>query len=115
MARIWWGSRLFKQRSGYAYRRLTGDREVLWQKSYYDHVLRRDEDLSDAARYIWGNPVRAGLVDNARDYPYSGSLTIGDEWKVEGGGLKSSATGMRVSVASVAEGFSLPRPTPVEG
>ena len=76
--------RLFKQRSGYAYRRLTGDPEVLWQKSYYDHVLRRDEDLHAAARYVWGNPVRGGLVENARDYPYSGSLTIGGEWQVEG-------------------------------
>jgi putative transposase len=76
--------RLFKQLSGYAYRRLTGDPEVRWQKSYYDHVLRRDEDLHAAARYVWGNPVRAGLVENAQDYPYSGSLTIGEAWKVEG-------------------------------
>ena len=76
--------RRFKQKSGYAYRRATRDPEVLWQKSYYDHVLRREEDLHDAARYIWGTPVRAGLVDNARDYPYSGSLTMGEAWKVEG-------------------------------
>jgi putative transposase len=76
--------RLFKQLSGYAYRRLTGDSEVLWQTSYYDHVLRREEGLHDAARYIWHNPVRAGLVEDAGDYPYSGSLTMGDGWVVEG-------------------------------
>ncbi len=72
--------RLFKQLSGYAYRRLTGDPQVLWQTSYYDHVLRREEDVHALARYIWANPVQAGLVENARDYPYSGSLTLGDEW-----------------------------------
>jgi REP element-mobilizing transposase RayT len=76
--------RLFKQRSGYAYRRLTGEPDVLWQKSYYDHVLRHEEDLHDAARYIWDNPVRAGLAENARDHPYSGSLTVGEAWKMEG-------------------------------
>jgi putative transposase len=76
--------RLFKQLSGYAYRRLTGDSEVLWQTSYYDHVLRREEDLCVTARYVWDNPVRAGLVENARDYPYSGSLAIGDAWGMEG-------------------------------
>jgi REP-associated tyrosine transposase len=75
--------RLFKQLSGYAYRQLTGDSEVLWQTSYYDHVLRQEEDLHNAARYIWGNPVRASLVESATEYPYSGSLTMGIEWTVE--------------------------------
>jgi putative transposase len=75
--------RLFKQLSGYAYRQLTGDSGVLWQTSYYDHVLRQEEDLHDAARYIWGNPVRAGLVESAEEYSYSGSLTMGSEWAVE--------------------------------
>ena len=75
--------RLFKQLSGYAYRRLTGDSEVLWQTSYHDHALRQEESLHDAARYIWGNPVRAGLVECAEEYPYSGSLTMGSERVVE--------------------------------
>jgi putative transposase len=76
--------RFFKQLSGYAYRRLTADPETLWQTSYHDHVLRREEDLCAVARYIWENPVRAGLVESARDYPYSGSFTMGDHWGVEG-------------------------------
>ena len=75
--------RLFKQLSGYAYRRSTGDPEVLWQTSYHDHVLRREEELHAVARYIWANPVRAGLVESAEKYPYSGSLTMGSEWVVE--------------------------------
>jgi putative transposase len=60
----------FKQVSGHRYKREHG--APLWQISYYDHVLRRDEDLLAVARYIWGNPVRAGLVQDRSEYPYSG-------------------------------------------
>ena len=66
----------FRQRTGYAYRRASG--EALWQKSYYDHVLRHEEDVREAARYIVSNPVRAGLVAAARDHPYSGSFAWGE-------------------------------------
>ena len=48
----------------------------LWQKSYYDHGLRSDESLQAAARYIWQNPVRKGMVDHPSIYRWSGSI----EW-----------------------------------
>jgi len=60
----------FKQLSGYHHKREHG--APLWQISYYDHVLRGDEDLLAAARYIWDNPVRAGLVQSRTEYPFSG-------------------------------------------
>ena len=66
----------FRQRTGYAYRRVSG--EPMWQKSYYDHVLRREEDVREAARYVVGNPVRAGLVATAGEHPYSGSFVLGE-------------------------------------
>ena len=50
------------------------DRPTLWQKSYYDHVLRRDEDTGDVVRYILENPVRAGLAVSASEYPYAWSV-----------------------------------------
>ncbi len=62
----------FKQRTGYAFKRATG--RSLWQRSYYDHVLRRDEDLVAACRYVFANPVRAGLVDREDEFAASGSL-----------------------------------------
>jgi putative transposase len=62
--------RHFKQLSGYHYKQRTGQR--LWQTSYWDHVLRFEEALEDVARYIWGNPVRAGIVTDHRDYEASG-------------------------------------------
>lgn len=44
----------------------------LWQRSFYDHVIRRHEDLHGVCRYVLENPVRAGRVERAEDYPFSG-------------------------------------------
>lgn len=41
----------------------------IWQKSFHDSALRREEDILPAARYIVANPKRAGLVQRAGDYP----------------------------------------------
>ena len=64
-----------KQLSGYHYKKDGGTQ--LWQKGYYDHALRLDEDVCDAALYIFANPVRAGLVAEVTDYPFSGSFEWG--------------------------------------
>ncbi|MDE0506703.1 MAG: transposase [Candidatus Poribacteria bacterium] len=42
----------------------------VWQEGYHDHGIRRDESLSKIIRYCYHNPVRRGLVKQARDYPY---------------------------------------------
>ena len=55
----------FKQATGYGY-------PGLWQRSYYDRILRHEEDLQSVAMYVWSNPVAAGFVDDAVDYPFSG-------------------------------------------
>jgi putative transposase len=55
------------------FKQATGHRHPgLWQRSYYDHILRSEETLEGMARYIWTNPVRAGMVENVMAYPYSG-------------------------------------------
>jgi putative transposase len=65
----------YKQATGYHHKRKTGD--DLWQKGFYDRILRRGEDVASLARYILANPVRRGLVERPVDYPYSGSLLYG--------------------------------------
>jgi putative transposase len=80
-----------KQSSGQIYAARAKRR--LWQESYYDHVVRPEEDLSAIARYIIDNPVRAGLVQSSLDYPFVGS----DMWPVEalvGGGSVLPGPGM---------------------
>ncbi len=75
--------KVFKQQTGFRYRRETG--QALWQEGYFDRVLRREEDARRVAAYIWGNPVRAGIVADFRDWPLSGSQVfrlrdwVGDE------------------------------------
>ena len=41
----------------------------IWQQSFHDHAVRREEDLRALARYVVLNPVRAGLVHRIGDYP----------------------------------------------
>ena len=51
-----------------------GIRGKLWQRSYYDHIARQDEDLISICQYILENPVRKGLAQTTEDWPYSGLL-----------------------------------------
>ncbi len=64
--------REFKQKSSFYYKKKFGIK--LWQPSYYDHVLRKNEKLNNIAEYIFFNPVRKKLVDDYRKYPYLGSF-----------------------------------------
>jgi putative transposase len=49
-----------------------GNRGELWQRRFYDRVLRAEEDPSDVVDYIIHNPVRSNMVDQFEDYPYTG-------------------------------------------
>ncbi len=62
----------FKQRSSFHFQKRFGT--TLWQRSYYDHAVRREEDIEIVARYILENPVRKGLVEDFLKYPFSGSV-----------------------------------------
>jgi putative transposase len=64
----------FKQLTAFHYKAETGGR--LWQKKYYDHILRAADSLNAVVWYVWLNPVRAGLCADARSYPHSGSMTM---------------------------------------
>jgi putative transposase len=41
-----------------------------WQKGFFDHVLRSAESYAQK----WDNPVRASLVKNWREWPFSGEI-----------------------------------------
>ena len=61
----------WKQRSAYTAKRRG---VILWQRGYYDHVLRNDESTERTAAYVLGNPVRAGLAARPEEYPFLGSF-----------------------------------------
>ena len=83
--------KLFKQLAGYLYKRIFG--RSLWQKGYHDHVLRREEHIGAVARYIFANPVRAGLVEAIEDYPYSGGILFSEAAGLPHGGKAGDLTG----------------------
>jgi putative transposase len=47
--------------------------ETVWAPGFNDHALRSEEGIIAAAGYIEANPLRAGLVGDAADYPFVGS------------------------------------------
>ena len=61
----------------------------IWQPEYFDRILRSDEDVMKKADYIAENPVRAGLVDRADQYPWSWSPYA--KSAAEGGGAPLAA------------------------
>lgn len=50
----------------------------IWQRGFFDHVLRNDESYAQKWNYVRENPVRAGLVTKADDWPYSGEIVAID-------------------------------------
>ena len=44
-------------------------RKVWW--NYWDTCIRSERDYHNRVRYVFWNPVKHGLVQNAEDYPFS--------------------------------------------
>ncbi len=59
-----------KSRTARAYIALGGT-EKLWQRGFYDRIVRREEDIARLAEYILANPVRAGLAEDTSTYPFA--------------------------------------------
>jgi putative transposase len=51
-------------------RRGKGERSI-WQRRFWEHQIRDEEDFSRHVDYIHFNPVKHGWVLRARDWPYS--------------------------------------------
>ncbi|HRT05847.1 MAG TPA: transposase [Kiritimatiellia bacterium] len=44
----------------------------LWQRGFFDHVLRSEESYAEKWAYVRDNPVRAGLVKSWEEWPWQG-------------------------------------------
>ena len=51
-------------------RRSNGDLS-LWQRWFWEHTIRDENDFARHADYIHFNPVKHGLVSRVRDWPHS--------------------------------------------
>jgi putative transposase len=97
--------RLLKSRFSHA---ISGDRpgrrkgeRGVWQRRYWEHLIRDDDDLISHVNYIHGNPVKHGLVTDTDDWrhsswhrwrrDYAASLPpMPDEWRPVGERAESS-------------------------
>jgi putative transposase len=58
----------------YVARRLNaalGRSGALWQRGYFDHVIRGEADYRRYLEYMLANPVRAGLAERVEEYPWA--------------------------------------------
>ena len=44
---------------------------AIWQRMFWEHTLRDQEDFNRHVDYIHYNPVKHGLVEEMRDWPWS--------------------------------------------
>ncbi len=64
---------------------LLGRQGSLWRADYHDRYIRDEDHLEQAVLYIHGNPMRAGLVAEAKDWPFGSARrlpTICSLWHV---------------------------------
>jgi putative transposase len=52
--------------------------EPVWQRGFFDHVLRSDESYSQKWSYVRMNPVRAAFVNKPEEWPYAGEIVLID-------------------------------------
>jgi putative transposase len=51
-------------------RKCKGERGI-WQRRYWEHLIRDEEDFSRHADYVHINPVKHGLISRVADWPHS--------------------------------------------
>jgi putative transposase len=61
----------WKQKTGFEWSQRHGRK--LWQKGYWERVLRNAEHTLPVCRYVVENPVRANIVAHPMEYPLCGS------------------------------------------
>ena len=44
---------------------------LVWQRRYWEHTIKNEDDLRRCVDYCYINPVKHGLVKAVADWPYS--------------------------------------------
>lgn len=58
----------WKKYTAAAINKVLGKKGSLWQKESYDSLVRDENGLGNVLKYIMNNPVKAGLVEDWRDW-----------------------------------------------
>jgi putative transposase len=51
--------------------RISRGERGIWQRRYWEHLVRNEADLRAHVDYVHINPVKHGLVGRVADWPYS--------------------------------------------
>ena len=51
--------------------RIQKSERPIWQRRYWEHAIRDDEDYRRHVEYIHYNPVKHGVADVPKDWPHS--------------------------------------------
>jgi putative transposase len=62
--------RVLKSKSLYLLKKVHLVDRTFWQRGYYEHVIRNEEDWQEKVNYTINNPIKAGLATLPWDYPY---------------------------------------------
>ncbi len=67
-----------KGSSSYILNQRMNRRGPIWQASFYDRALRKNDDRKSMARYIIANPLRKNLVQSIKKYPFWDSVYLSE-------------------------------------
>lgn len=82
-------------------RQIKGERGI-WQRRYWEHLIRDEDDFENHVNYIHYNPVKHGHVERAVDWPYSSiheyiaKDLLGRDWGNGGTDVKGDGFGERL-------------------
>ena len=51
-------------------------RAPVWQRGFFDHLIRSSESYAQKWEYVRENPVRAGLAASAVEWPFQGEIAV---------------------------------------
>lgn len=51
-------------------KRAKGEKGI-WQRRFWEHLIRDEADYRTHVQYCWGNPVKHGVAARPADWPYS--------------------------------------------
>lgn len=64
----------WKQWTSKRIKRECGIEGTVWHKQFFDHVIRNENSYAQKKEYVVNNPVQAGLVSQAEDWPWVGEI-----------------------------------------
>lgn len=65
------GDKINRCSGGQTFQSARGNNQKIWQTSFYDHVIRNQNDFNNHINYIHYNPVKHGYVAKMEDWPWS--------------------------------------------